>query len=411
MNDRIAGGSVFESMVRRTRLGDASSLSRRALLGAGAGAAVSSIVSCGGDDDEPTPTSIVPSGTPIVAVPTYDDPTRWAGRIVRVAAWGGEVQTALRTAVWQPFASATGCTVQEVTTDYAQLTSSVGSGRPYADVLLVDEVWAETAPASGLVEAIGADEINRERFGPVAASDASIPAYAYALVSAYRREAVERPGKPNDWADWWDSDRYAGRRALPRGASGNFEFALLADGVKADDLYPLDGPRAVESLKRISGKIVDLWWDSGLEPVAWLSQERADFAAAWHYRVIAGQQDGRAIALQWNQGLLVADDWVIAKGGPARDVAVDLLSYSTTPEVQAILARTIPLGPVTPKAFEFLDPKVTKLLPTAPDTVEQLIRQDRAWWAANKGEANEQFNCWLLGGPCLQPTPSATAAP
>jgi putative spermidine/putrescine transport system substrate-binding protein len=381
------------------------------LLGAGAAAVVTAVAGCRGDKPKPTPTAVLSVGSPVAVVPGFDDPTRWAGRVLRVAAWGGEVQAALRSAVWQPFASATGCTVHEITTDYTELASSVAAGQPYADVLIVDEVWAETAPNEGVVEAIGADEITRDRFGPVAATETAVPAYAYALVDAFRRDAVEQGGEPEGWIDWWDVGRYSGARTLPRNAFGSFEFALLADGVEPDKLYPLDGARAVESLRRISGKVVDLWWDSGLEPVAWLSNERADFAAAWHYRVIAGQQDGRAIGLTWNQGLLVADSWAIAKGSPARDVAVHFLDYATTPEVQAAMARTIPLGPVTPRSFDLLDPKTAKTLPTAPEAVERLIRQDRAWWAANKSEANEQFNCWLLGGPCLQPTPTGTAVP
>jgi putative spermidine/putrescine transport system substrate-binding protein len=388
--------------------GRATALTRRSLLGAGA-AAISGLVGCGGDGNKPTPTSIAISGTPVVVVPNYTDPTRWTGRVLRVAAWGGEVQTALRTSVWQPFATATGCTVQEVTTDYAQLAASVSNGEPYADVLIVDEVWAATATNREVVETIGSDDVERDRFGAAAATDVAIPAYAYALVDAFRRDAVAQNGRPENWTDWWDLNRYDGARSLPRDAFGSFEFALLADGVEAEKLYPLDGARAVESLKRISGKIVDLWWDSGLEPIAWLSNERADFAAAWHYRVIAGQQDGRAIDLQWNQGLLVADTWTIAKGTPVRDVAIDFLNYATAPEVQAVLARAIPLGPVTPGSFDLLDPKIARSLPTAPDTVKRLIRPDVAWWAAHKSEANEQFNCWLLGGPCLQPAPTGTA--
>jgi putative spermidine/putrescine transport system substrate-binding protein len=394
----------------RRGFGRATLLTRRTLLGVGA-AAVTGLAGCGGDNTKPTPTPLAPAGTPVVVVPNYDNPTRWTGRVLRVAAFGSEVQTALRVAVWQPFAAATGCTVQELTTDYANLASSITNGEPYADVLIADEVWAATAPNTDLLETIGRDEFDRARFGAVEATDVAIPAYAYALIDAFRRDAVEQNGKPENWTDWWDVDRYTGARTLPRNAFGSFEFALLADGVEPDKLYPLDGARAVESLKRISGKIVDLWWDSGLEPIAWLSNERVDLAAAWHHRVIAGQQDGRAIDLQWNQGLLVADTWVIAKGSSVRDVAIDFINYATTPEVQAALARAIPLGPVTPKSFDLLEPKVAKSLPTAPDTVKRLIRQDRAWWAANKSEANEQFNCWLLGAGCVQPTPPGTTGP
>lgn len=382
-------------------------LTRRRLLRLGSGVAVAALAGCGDDDKAAqTPTAVAPSGTPMVVVPGYTDAARWAGRTVRIAGWGLEVQDALRKAVWQPFADATGCIVQEVMTDYTQLSASVATGQPYADLLLVDEIWAETEEAKTLLEVIGPDEIDRQRFGVVQASEHVIPAYAYALVSAFRSDAVERIGEPESWADWWNKDRYAGRRALPRGAYGTFEFALMADGVEPENLYPLDGPRAVESLKRISGKIVDLWWESGLQPVTWLSRKQTDFVAAWHYRVIAGQQDGRAILLRWNQGLLVADAWVVGKGSAARDVAVDLMAYATTPEVQALLARTVPLGPVTPAAFDFIDAKLARTLPTAPDALDQLVRSDRVWWAAHKTEANDQFNCWLLGSGCLQQTPA-----
>jgi putative spermidine/putrescine transport system substrate-binding protein len=387
-------------------------LSRRRLLGLGAGAAVAALTACYGDESpSPTATAILPVGTPAVAVAGYDDPSRWAGRVVRVAAWGGEVQDALRETIWKPFAAATGCTVQELATDTAQLASSVANGAPYADVLLVDGVWAERALAGGQVEALAPNELDRERFGPVPAFDAAVPAYAYGMVNAYRRDIALRIGDPQNWTDWWNRDKYSGRRALPRSAFGTFEFALMADGVDPGQLYPLDGPRAIENLKRISGKIVDLWWDSGLEPVAWLSSGRADLAAAWHYRVIAGQQDGRPILLQWNQGLLVVDRWVIAKGSPNRDVALDLIAYSTTPEVQASLARAIPLGPVTPSSFDLLDAKTARLLPTAPENLAQMVTLDTAWWAEHKVETEEQFHCWLLGGPCLQPTQTPTVAP
>jgi putative spermidine/putrescine transport system substrate-binding protein len=163
-------------------------------------------------------------------------------------------------------------------------------------------------------------------------------------------------------------------------------------------------------LKRINNQIVDLWWETGLEPIAWMSSDRLDLAAAWHYRVVAGQLDGRSIDFQWNQGLLVADCWVVAKDSSARDVAVDFLRYATTPAVQAALARSIPLGPVTPAAFDLIEPRTAKTLPTAPNTINQLIRPDRAWWAENRTVANDLFACLLPDSSCAKPTASSTAA-
>ena len=378
-------------------------LSRRRVLAAGLGGLVLTAAGCGGDDATETPVALT-IGSPTGEVPGYDDPRRWAGRTLRVGAWGGEVQEALREAVWRPFGAATGCAIEEVVTDYSLLVDDFGFASPTgtyaADALVVDAFWAASALDRGYVQPLAPALVDRYRSAVDAfgGGPGSVPAFAYALVSAYRRDAVaDRP--PADWTEWWDTERYPGPRALARGAFGTFEFALLADGVEPAALYPLDGPRAIESLRRISGKIVERWWDSGAQPVTWLRTERVDLTSSWHHRVIAGQWDGVAVDLVWNQGLVVADHWVVPTGAQAADVAADFLRYALTPEAQAALARRVPLGPVNLAAFDQIEPRIAATLPTAPANVDRLLPVDVAWWAANEGEANARFNAWLRGVP------------
>ncbi|MCC6790196.1 MAG: extracellular solute-binding protein [Thermomicrobiales bacterium] len=375
--------------------------SRRAIV---ASAALPLLGGCGGNDRRPSsPTRVPFAGSPVAQVAGYDEPTKWSGQSLRIGAWGGEIQLALRDRIWNPFERLTGCVVQEVTTDYGQLAASLaGSDGPYADVLLVDALWASGALSRNDVEPIPADAIDPSAFAVVQLIDGAVPAYAYAMVSAFRRDAVERAGPPTTWAEWWDPVTHAGARALPKGPLGSFEFALLADGVPRDRLYPLDGARAIEKLRQISGEIVDRWWETGDQPVVWLSNDRARYAAAWHYRVIASQQDGRPIDFVWDDALLVADHWVIARGTPALDVALDFLAFATTPEVQASLADSVPLGPVVEGAFALIDPRTAGNLPTSPETRERLISVDAAWWASNEVDANERFNSWLLGVPMIE---------
>lgn len=381
---------------RIAKTGVAGGLTRRRLLGTGAAGVALFTVACGDDagpSTTPTP-SLDPAGTPVGFIPGYEDPARWAGRTLRVAAWGGEVQEALRLMVWEPFARATGCTVQEQTTDYAFLRSSLDAGSAYADALVVDAEFAATALDQGLAQAIPG-EIDVDL---VPRADHSLPAYAYAMVNAFRRDAVDPPTMPPEtWAEWWDAAQYPGARTLFKGAFGSFEFALLADGVERDALYPLDFDRAIASLRTISGRIIDRWWESGLQPVSWLNSSRAEFASAWHYRVVAAQTEGQPVELVWNQGLLVADHWIVPPGAENADIAADLVAYASRAEVQAGLARLIALGPVTSGAFDLLDPLQLATLPTAPDNVAALVLQDVGWWVANRGAAEERFNSWLLG--------------
>lgn len=391
--------SVRAALIRGDeRPGRAQSINRRCLLSLAGGAVALAAVGCGGDE-ESTSMSTPTAGTPVGPVPGFDDPERWKGRILRVGAWGAEVQTALRQATWTPFATATGCRISEVTTDYGQLADAIRNGQSYADVLLVDAIWAATAADNGYVQAADLAAINPEAAAPFGGSDSAIPAYAYALIGGFRRDAMTTVAPPMGWAEWWDATRYPGPRALARDPFGSFEFALLADGVESADLYPLDGERAIDGLKAISERIVDRWWDSGAEPIHWLGTQRADLASAWHYRIFAGQQDGLAVDLVWQQGLMVADHWVVPVGAREPEVAVDYIRYALSAQAQAELARQVPLGPVNAEAFRLLDPMVTSRLPTAPANLAQLVPVDAGWWAANRGEAMQRFNTWLLGRP------------
>jgi putative spermidine/putrescine transport system substrate-binding protein len=345
------------------------------------------------------PTFIAPAGTPEVVVAGFDDPARWQGQTLKITTFGSDVQDALRSAVFSPFSAATGCTIAEYETDYAMLAESQGRGTVYADVLLVDSVWAAGNGAANALDVIPPEAIDRARFAPVAATNTMIPAYAYALVSAFRYDAVFRIGNPESWQEWWDTGRFSGARALPRGAFGNFEFALMATGVPPDQLYPLDGAAAVESLKKISGEIIDRWWDSAEQPTAWLSSAKTDFSPAWNFRVVSDPEERWQFDMTWSQGLLLYDAWVMPKGAQRADIATDFIRFATSAEAQASLVSTLNLGPVTPDALGRVDAEHLKFLPTANQNLSQLVTLDTAWWATNQVVANERFNSWLLGVP------------
>jgi putative spermidine/putrescine transport system substrate-binding protein len=354
---------------------------------------------CGGDDDDPEPTAGAYVGSPPAGPAGYDDPQRWVGRQLRVGAWGGEIQTALRDHVWLPFSRATGCSISEMSADARSLeTSYQETGLPYADLLLVDAFWAAGGSARAEFELLDATVADPGRFAPVPPLPSAIPAYAYALTMSFQRNAVAGLGATQSWTEWWDGARWVGPRSLPRGAFGSFEVALIGDGVPRTELYPLDIGRAIGKLRQFDESAGARWWQNGDEPVAWLSQGVVSFAAAWHYRVVAAQQDGRPLDFVWNEALLVSDYWVIPRAAPAADVALDLMRFASSDEVQASLSAAIPLGPVAPGAFRFIEPRPAARSPTAPGTRDRVIPVDAGWWAANQASAAEAFEAAGFGG-------------
>ena len=90
----------------------------------------------------------------------------------------------------------------------------------------------------------------------------------WAQVMAYRTDAF-KGAVPKGWADFWNTKKFPGDRAMVGAGSGNnpeLEFALLAAGVPADKLYPLDLDKAFASFDKIKGDVVK-WWETGTRPL------------------------------------------------------------------------------------------------------------------------------------------------
>lgn len=377
----------------------ANRLSRRSLLG-GAGAVVLLGAGCGGESaSDEAPAEFVGTPPAIGQVPGERD--RWAGRTLRISALGGRVEEVLRTTLWEPFARHTGCAIEPLYDSFASAATpvpdegaSVLAGATAVDLALTDPITARAAAARGELLAMPPDVVPDAALGRLVGASTA-PAFAYALVNARRRDGFPEGTIPASWADWWDTQGFPGGRALGRNPVGTLEVALLADGVPPGELYPLDVPRALSALDRVSSMIGDRWWSRGIEPVGWLGSGRAELATAWHHRVVAGQSDGLAVDLSWTGALLVVDQWLVPANAGEPEIAADLVRFALTAERQAALARETRLGPVVPDALQWIEPWLLPTIPTAPPHRDQLVALDPVWWAGAEAGIRAEFERWF----------------
>ena len=370
-------------------------LSRRTLFGV----AASSLLLTGCIVEVPEQGPVVPTPTLATTAPSsavVDGPSgRWQDRALRIVSPGDDIRESLRMTLWEPFAAVTGCRL-----DLAYPTfESLSRGGSDVDLALVSDQWANLLGASGSLaqlEPVGSDGTIPDL---IPATATGVPAYANAIVSTFRSDAVPLDAVPVDWVNWWQSRARPGNRTLAKGPYGTFEFALLADDVKPADLYPLNLERAISALRRISGSIVDRWWETGPQAIDWLSSGRAAFGSAMAHQVVQAQRSGRPLLPVWNQGLLVADYWVIPASTDNADVAADFLRFALTVGAQAALATSSGLAPVSSAALAGLDPLLVVNLATGPVNLPRLVRSDTQWWVDNHIAANRAFNSWLLGNP------------
>lgn len=166
---------------------------------------------------------------------------------------GGPYTAAYRRAFYDPFEKATGIKVINVAREaqpVAQISAIVKSKNYIWDVttltLSADIPYLES---QNLLEPIGLKAADFPDVMPEAITANWLGVDIYSTVLAYRTDKFKDAG-PKNWADFWNVEKFPGRRSLRRSPIDTLEQALMADGVPVDKLYPLDIERAFKSLRR-----------------------------------------------------------------------------------------------------------------------------------------------------------------
>jgi putative spermidine/putrescine transport system substrate-binding protein len=391
-------------------------VNRRTVL---AGGLAFALAGCGDDDEpeaslpelEPTNTTEpVPTQEPLASpVAGYNNPEKWVGRTLNLAGWGGNIQDAQETAFLTPFEEATGAAIQIRTADLNRLKEQIDGEDVSWDVLTLPAEDALALARTGYLEAIDFAVVDKTALVPEIVLQYAVGSAFFSTVIVY---PADRPTPPAGWADFWtfstrespdDPTPPEDLRALRRGPLGTLEFALMADGVEADALYPLDIERAFASLDRIREYVV-AWYEDGKQPIELLVADQVAMASAWNVRA---WQLGvtTEIGTQWNGGMLSADMWVVPRGAPNKDVAMDFINFATRAIPSANFARLVPFGPVNQEAPALLDPDRLREMPTAPENFASQFIQNWAWWADNSEAITARFEDWLLTEPVASPEP------
>ncbi|MFD5271795.1 extracellular solute-binding protein [Streptomyces sp. NPDC058335] len=309
---------------------------------------------------------------------------------------GGTYNDALTKAIYEPFAKETGITVTTVNYQSAQIIAQVKQGRPQVD--LMDNTLLIFQKMAGLdcLEAVDYDRLKQAKGAGI--PEHQLPEHAvgknvWASVMAYRTDRLKRV--PKNWADFWNTHSFSGPRSLqsPDADIPELEFALLADGVPLDKLYPLDLDRAFASLSRIRPD-VKKFWNTGALPAVLLGREEVVMTSLWGGRADQLIKQGMPVAYQWNGARRLTNGWGIPKGADNTDAAYQLIDFSLRPEVQAAFAKLFPHGPVVPAATKLLSDDVLATLPTSPKNLKTGFDTDVAWWDKNRDVVTKRWQEW-----------------
>lgn len=322
-----------------------------------------------------------------------DTQAKNAGSLVFVD-WGGTNTDARIEKNIKPFEEKTGIKVTVVTpSDYAKLIAMVENGTTEWDVMNCDAYWGVYAGKKGYLEPIDYKTVT-EKLDKAVELEHVVGAEVYDSVISYNSDKYTADSTPKSWTDFYDLQKFPGKRAVWQYPVTVLESALLADGVPMDKLYPLDLDRAFAKLDTIKDSIV--WWTKGAQPAQMLSTGEADIALAWSGRIMNAKDEGAPLGLTYNEGMRIAAGWVVPKGAPNKENAMRFINFISSAEQQAAFSSQIPYGSTNPEAVKLLSAEQIERIGQTPEQVAHEFYIDNDYWADHLTEVVERFNAWLL---------------
>lgn len=325
--------------------------------------------------------------------------TALAGSSLTVMSFGGAYQDAQRKAVFEPFAAASGAKIseQEYGGEIAKIKAMIDSGNVTIDAVDVDAPTLLQGCDEGIFETIDWSVIgDKSEWIDGTTSDCGVGTIVYATILAY--DGAKMKDGPKTIADLFDTTKYPGKRGLWKNPATNLEFALLADGVPAGEVYKTlataEGQdRAFKKLDSIKKDIV--WWEAGAQAPQLLASGEVALTTAWNGRIFNANKEGHDFRIVWDNQILDSNYWAIPKGVKDKAAAMDFVKFAADPKNLAAMTKYIPYGPVRKTAAEFVAKEDAANLPTSPANMTIALTLDNGFWADHGDEIRKRFTTWL----------------
>jgi putative spermidine/putrescine transport system substrate-binding protein len=314
-----------------------------------------------------------------------------------IAGWGGNYQDAQRAAYFEPFAQSKGLKYIETTYlgGLGELKTMAETNSVIWDLVITDGATLQLGCDEGLFERLdwdaigGKDKLLREAVGKCGVGNVVIG-------NGFAYNSATFPEGPKNWADFFDLQKFPGKRGIKNAPMMNLEYALMADGVPPDQVYEVLGTpegvdRAFAQFDKIKSQLQ--FWDAGSQPVEWLAANNVAMSTAYNGRIIMAAKEGKPLTYVWTNQISNIDAWAVPANSPHKAEAMEFLKVANTAENQAKFSSLMPYGPTNVDATALLSPEVSANLPAGDNIKDSLFLSD-AFWIDHQDELTERWNNW-----------------
>ncbi len=346
--------------------------------------------------------SLLRFGGGALAAPALITRAKAEANVVNVAAYGGIVNEYLARVFGVPFEQETGIKVNfgnNASLALAKLQNTAG-GPAQWDIVALTGAEVPNAIAQKLIVPYDYNIIGTADMPPEYKQPYSVKFSLYLFVMAWDKRQIPDAQAPKTFAEFWDTNRYKGKRSLYSNITDGsvLEFALLADGVKLGDLYPLDIDRALRSLDRL-GRDNIIWHSTNAEPVQQLTSGAVPLATAFDGRLIVANRAGGQIGFTPDYSAVSGNPYCVIATSERKTAAFKLLNYMLNqPAADAEYMKLTSYAIPNTKALAMVPPETLAVLPTSPALKDKVFIKDDTWWAQNLAKATQKFREWQLAG-------------
>ena len=333
---------------------------------------------------------------------------------ITVVSFGGSYARASQDAYHKPFTDETGIEVrlEDYNGGLAQIRAQVNAGAVHWDVVDLNLDDAIRGCDEGLLELIDPSDLApgvdgsspEEDYYPDMLGECGIGLLLFSTVYAYNSERIGGEA-PQTIDDFFDLERFPGRRGMRRTPAVNLEFALLADGVPVDRVYAvLDTEEGLERAFRKLDTIKDqvVWWEAGAQPPQMLADGEVLMTTAFNGRIFNAQVlEDQPFVIVWDGQVLDFGQLAVLADTPRLDLAMRFIEFASRPSSMARVGRYIAYSPARKSAEALVTThfetgiEMRPHMPNTPEHTGRAVYSDWRWWSDNGDELNERSIVWL----------------
>jgi putative spermidine/putrescine transport system substrate-binding protein len=314
-----------------------------------------------------------------------------------VVGFGGGFQDNARKHLFQGYAKERNIKVVDdvYNGEMAKIYSMVKTNSVTYDVVMVEAPELARGCEDGMFEKIDWTVVDRKKFIPDGTTTCGAGAVGWGVSLFY--DSVRTPNGPSNYAEFFDTTKFPGKRTMRSGAKMTLEIALIADGVPVADVYKVlataDGQRrAFAKLDALKSQIV--WWKSGAQPLQFVGSGEVAYAIGYVGRTIRANDGGAKYPVQWNTMLYAFDYWAVVRNAPNKAEGMKMIQYMTDEKPLNALAQDWPVSPANAAVANNAEIRAKNPGMVAAHAEKGLfINTD--FWVVNGEDLEAKFNAWL----------------